>query len=100
MKKLILAVVLSAGMTAQASVWNFFDLTKFFEAALIAGEGVAENLEKLRLEQQKVLDIREHGDMSCETIQKINPSLVAWNKAVSEAKINNKLCAPVTQVIK
>jgi len=100
MKRLILAVVLSVGMTAQAGIWDYFNFTKFFEAALLAGEGVAENLEKLRLEQQKVLDIRTQWDLSCETIQKVNPSLLALNKALTEAKINNTLCAPVTQVLK
>src|SRR5688572_12551624 len=100
MKRIILALILSTGLTAQAGIWDFFDFTKFFEAALIAGEGVAHNLEKLRLEQQKVLDIRQQWDLSCETIQKVNPSLLALNKALSEAKINNAVCAPVTQVIK
>jgi len=67
---------------------------------LTAGEGVAENLEKVRLEQQKVLDIREQWDMACETVQTVNPAILKLNKALSAAKINNKLCAPVTTVIK
>lgn len=100
MKRIILAVMMTVSLSANASFWDFFDFSKFFEAALIAGEGVAQNLEKLRLEQQKYLDIRQQWDLSCETIQAINPSLLALNKALTEAKINNQLCAPVTQVLK
>jgi hypothetical protein len=100
MKSIILAVIMVSGMTAKAGVLDFFDLTKFVEAALTAGEGVAINLEKIRLEQQKVLDIREQWDLGCASIQTINPDLLKLNKALSAAKINNKLCAPVTQIIK
>jgi len=100
MKSIILAVIMVSGMTAKAGVLDFFDFSKFFEAALTAGEGVADNLEKLRLEQQKVLDIREQWDMACATVTSINPAILKLNKALTAAKINNKLCAPVTTVIK
>lgn len=100
MKKLILAITLCFGLTAQASLLNFFDFTKFFEAALVIGEGIAQNLEKVRLESQKNLDIREQWDQACEVTQTLNPSLLALNKLLAKHKVNSELCAPITTAIK
>ena len=100
MKKILVSAVLALSVTAHAGIFDFFDFTKFFEAALTAGEGIAENLEKLRLEQQKVLDIREQWDQACEVTQVINPSLVQLNTLLSKYKVNQELCAPVTTVLK
>ena len=59
MKKLILALVLTSTVTARAGFFDFFDFSKFFEAAITFADGLNENLEKVRIKQQETLDIRE-----------------------------------------
>ncbi|MGZ3724408.1 MAG: hypothetical protein ACXWQQ_01325 [Pseudobdellovibrio sp.] len=100
MKKIIISLILVTSVVSHAGIFDFFDFTKFFEAALTAGEGLAENLEKVRLKQQQVLDIREQWDQACEVTQTLNPSILAFNKLLTDYKINQELCAPVTTVIK
>lgn len=103
MKKIIMTLVLTTGLTANAGladIINWFDLTPFVESTIKAVEGIAINLEKVRLEQQKVLNIREQWDQACEVTATLNPSILAFNKLLADKKVNQELCAPVTTVIK
>ncbi len=52
------------------------------------------------MKQQQVLDIREQWDQACDITLTLNPSILAFNKLLSQHKINSKVCAPVTTVIK
>ena len=100
MKKIIISLILVSGITANAGLLNFFDLSKFFEAALTIGEGISQNLEKVRLKQHEVMDIREQWDQACEVTQTLNPSIKALNTLLAEKKVNSEYCAPITTVIK
>lgn len=100
MKKLIMATVLITSVTAQAGFFDFFDFTKFFEAAVTFADGLNENLEKVRIKQQETLDIREQWDMACDTTKTLNPSILAFNKLLSSYHVNSEFCAPITTVIK
>ena len=100
MKKAIVAIVMSFGITAQAGIFDFFDFTKFFEGAIVIAEGINENLEKLRLKQQETLNIREQWDQACEVTTALNPTILEFNKLLAKHKVNQELCAPVTTVIK
>lgn len=100
MKKLIAAIILSVSVTSHAGLFDFFDLSKFVEGALTIAEGINENLEKIRLEQQKVLDVREQWEQTCETAQLLNPSLVALNKLLVEHNVNKEFCAPITTALR
>ena len=100
MKKLAFALLLTCTVTAHAGIFDFFDLSKFFEAAVTASEGIADNLEKVRLAEMKVLDIREQWDQACVITNSIQPSILVLNKVLTDAKVNLKVCAPITTVIK
>lgn len=100
MKKLVLLLVLSTSITAQAGIFDFFDFSKFFEAAITLGEGINENLEKVRLKQQQVMDIREQWDQACAVTETLHPSMLALNKLLAEHQVNQNFCAPITTVIK
>lgn len=100
MKKLIISLVLISGLTAKAGLLDFFDFSKFFEGALTIAEGINENLEKVRLEQQKTLDIREQWDQACAVTQTLNPSLRALNTLLADYHVNSEFCAPITTAIR
>lgn len=100
MKKLIIAIMLVGSVSVQANLLNFFDFTKFFEAAITFADGLNENLEKVRLKQQETLDIKEQWDMACDVTKTLNPSILAFNKLLSTYKVNQNFCAPITTVIK
>ncbi len=100
MKKIILAAILATSFTAKAGLFDFFDFTKFFEASLTIAEGINENLEKVRIYQHEHLDIQQQWDLACDITKTLNPSILAFNKLLSTHKVNQKVCAPVTTVIK
>lgn len=100
MKKLILATVLAFTVSTQAGVLDFFDFTKFFEAAMTLGEGLAENLEKVRLKQRETADIKEQWESTCEAVQTINPTLVEFNKFLTSFNLSQNYCLPLTNAIK
>ena len=100
MKNIIFTLVFASALTARAGLFDFFDYTKFFEAAIAIADGMNENLEKVRLKQQQVLDIKEQWDMACDTTKTLNPSILAFNKLLSSYNVNKNFCAPITTVIK
>lgn len=100
MKKVILCLILSTAVTTHAGLFDFFDFSKFFEAAITLAEGINENLEKVRLKQHEVMDIREQWDQTCQVTETLNPSLIAFRKLLSENEVNQTFCAPITNVLK
>lgn len=100
MKKLVMSLVLLSAFTARAGFLDFFDYTKFLEAAITLADGLNENLEKVRLKQQQTLDIKEQWDMACDVTKTLNPSILAFNKLLSSYNVNKNFCAPITTVIK
>lgn len=100
MKKFILSFILTATINANASLFNFFDYGQFFQAIYAIADVLNENLEKVRLKQQQVVDIRDEWNMACEVTQTLNPSLLALNRLLASYKINQNFCAPITTVIK
>lgn len=100
MKKLIAILVLTSAVTAHAGFFDFFDYSKFFEAAITFADGLNENLEKVRIKQQETLDIKEQWDQACEVTKTLNPSILAFNKLLSSYHVNQNFCAPITTVIK
>ena len=100
MKKIFMSFILAATVNANADLFNFFDYNQFFQAAYTFADGLHINLEKARLKQQQVVDIREQWDTACEVTLTLNPSILAFNKLMTTYKINQNFCAPVTTVIK
>lgn len=100
MKKIILTLILVSTFTARADLFNFFDFTKFFEAAITFADGLNENLEKLRLKQQESLNIKEQWDVACNVTKTLNPSIIEFNHLLSTYKVNQNFCTPITTVIK
>ena len=100
MKKLVLTLLLTSTVTARAGFFDFFDYSKFFEAAITFADGLNENLEKVRIKQQETLDIREQWDQACDVTKTLNPSILAFNKLLSTYHVNSEFCAPITTVIK
>ena len=100
MKKMVMLLVLSTTVTVHAGLFDFFDFSKFFEAGITLAEGINENLEKVRLKQQQVLDIREQWDQACSVTETLHPSMLAFNKLLSENQVNQNFCAPITTTIK
>lgn len=100
MKKLVILAIVTSALTAKAGLFDFFDYTKFFEAAIMFAEGLNENLEKVRVKQQEVVDIKEQWEMACDMTQTINPTLVEFSKFLTTYKLNQNFCAPLTTAIK
>lgn len=100
MKKLVVSLVLLSAFTVRAGFWDFFDYSKFLEAAITLADGLNENLEKVRLKQKQTLDIQEQWDMACDVTKTLNPSILAFNKLLSSYNVNRNFCAPITTVIK
>ena len=100
MKKIIFAVILTAAFTARAGLFDFFDYSKFIEAAVTLADGLNENLEKVRVKQQEVLDVKQQWDQACDVTKTLNPSILAFNKLLSTYNVNKNFCAPITTVIK
>lgn len=99
MKKMILAVSLLIGLNAQASLFNFFDFAEVTKTLLMVSDNIANNLEKVRLIQNKNLNIQEQWDLTCETTQSLNQSIVALNKMFSKYQVSQKTCAPISAVL-
>ncbi|MFZ3231206.1 MAG: hypothetical protein WA160_13445 [Pseudobdellovibrio sp.] len=99
MKNIIVVVTLIAGVSAQASLFNFFDFTKFGEAALVIADGINENLEKVRLVQHEKLNIQEQWDITCETTQALNKSVEALNLLLGKYKVNQQVCLPISAIL-
>jgi len=96
MKKLLIASIMTLGLSAQADIFNFFDFTKFGEALLAVADGININLEKVRVTSQQHVDVKEQWDLACETTQSLNQSVVALSALLSKNKVNQKFCAPIT----
>lgn len=99
MKKIILVLTLTASFSARADLLNFFDFTKFGEAALAFADGINDNLEKVRLAQRESHNIQEQWDITCEITQSLNKNLEAFNVLFGKYKINQQTCLPVTSII-
>jgi len=99
MKKLVMSLVLVAGLTAQAGILDFFDFTHFMEAALNIADGINANLEKVRLAEREKLNIQEQWDLTCEVSQAMNKNLEALNVLFGKYQVNQKTCVPVTSLI-
>jgi hypothetical protein len=102
MKKSILALslALTLGTSTQANIldglFDFAQLTKSF----LAFSGVINaNLEKVRLIQNKNLDVREQWDLTYEVAQSLNQSTVALNKLFGKYKLNQETCLPITAFV-
>lgn len=100
MKKLVIVLVLISAVTARAGLFDFFDYSKFFEAAITFADGLNENLEKVRIKQQELVDIKEQWDMACDVTKTLNPSLLALNKILATYNVNKNFCAPITTALK
>ncbi|MEK6627694.1 MAG: hypothetical protein AABY53_03640 [Bdellovibrionota bacterium] len=100
MKKMIVALVMTLTVTANAGFFDFFDYSHFLKAAMVFSEGLNVNLEKLRLKQQQIMDIKEQLDIACDVTETMNPSLLALNELLTAYQVNENFCAPVTKVIK
>lgn len=99
MKKVIVSLVLVLSVTAHAGLFDFFDFTKFGEAALSIADGINENLEKVRLAEREQLNIQEQWDLTCETTQSLNKSLEALNVLFGKYKVNQQTCLPITSIL-
>lgn len=100
MKKTIMSFVLAIAVNLNADILNFFDYNEFFQAAYTFANGLNLNLEKARLKQQEIVDVREQWDTACDVTQTLNPSILAFNKLLTTYKVNQNFCAPITTVIK
>lgn len=100
MKKMIVAVSLLIGMQAQANLFtNFFDFAEVTKTFLMVSDQIANNLEKIRLIQNKNLDVQKQWDLACETTQSLNQGIVALNKMLSKYKVSQKTCTPISAVL-
>lgn len=99
MKKLILAASLVIGLQAKANVLNLFDFAEVTQTFLKASHVIAENLEYVRLVQNKNLDVQKQWDLACETTQSLNQGIVALNKMLSKYKVSQKTCTPISATL-
>lgn len=97
MKKLLICVVMVTGLSAQAS---WLDWSQIFRTAGVIATYIGNNLEQLRLASQQNMNIQEQWDMACNATKALNPSILAFNKILAENKVNDKLCAPITPLIR
>lgn len=100
MKKIIAIAIITSALTARAGLFDFFDYSHFIEAAITFAEGLNENLEKVRVKQQQVVDVREQWDMACNATQTLNPTLVELSKFLIDNKLNNSFCMPLSTALK
>lgn len=62
---------------------------------------VSQNLEQVRLYSHAHLNIQEEWDLACDATKTLNPSILAFNKLLTDHKVNQRLgCAPITPLIK
>jgi hypothetical protein len=99
MKKLIISLVLSLSVSANAGLLDFFDFSKFFEAAITIGEGINDNLEKIRLLQKQQLDLQEQVDIVCDVTKSLNKPVGALSELLTKYQVNQNFCAPITTVL-
>jgi len=68
-------------------------------AGAVAGV-IIQNLERARLASLSNPSIQQQWDVACGVTKALNPGLIAFNQMLAENRINQRLCAPITPLIK
>lgn len=100
MKKLILALALSATVTAQAKLSDYFDVEKFLSGALLISESINESLEQLRQQQHAKYDIQQQWDMLCNVNAKLKNNLEFADALLNSYRLGQPACIPLSNALK
>ena len=101
MKKMILAVILSVSVSANAYVLESLDWALVLRNVMAVAKVINRNLEQVRLYSHANMNIQDEWDLACEATQTLNPSILEFNKLLTKYEVNQKLgCAPITPLIR
>ena len=96
---MILALLLTVSLNANAGLLDFFDFTKFGEALLLIVDGMNDNLEKVRLYQHEQMDVTTQWDRACRLTKGLNQSTVELNTILTAFNFDKKSCLPLTTAL-
>jgi hypothetical protein len=99
MKKIVLLLTLSASLSAQAKLQDYFDFEKFVGGLMMISDSVNESLEKVRLSQQQHLDVQAQWDLACDAVEVLKVKTDLMATFLVSHKLGQPACLPLVRTL-